>query len=44
MARLLDSHASYFFILERTFQWDLGEHVQIMVDPFFQKVSFNEPV
>jgi hypothetical protein len=33
MARLLNSHASYFSIWESTFQLDLEEDIQIVVNP-----------
>jgi hypothetical protein len=44
MARSLDCHASYFSILESTFQLDLQEGIQIVVNPFFQKVGVYEHI
>jgi hypothetical protein len=42
MARLLDFHASCFSILESTFQLDLWEGIQIVVNSSFQRlVSMN---
>ena len=44
MARFLDSYASCFSILEITFQLDIVEGIQIVVNPFFQKVDVYEPI
>jgi hypothetical protein len=43
MARLLDFHASYFSILESTFQLGLEEGIQIMVNPSSKRLVSTNP-
>ena len=44
MARLLDSHASYFSILESTFQFDLEKDIQNMVNTSSKKVGVYKSI